>query len=211
VAHDIGVLCAPPGAGKTVMGISLIAARDCSTLVLVHRKPLVEQWLARLREFLDVDPHAIGTIGGGRNQPSGLIDVATVQGLARSGPDAKALEVYGHVLVDECHHVPAVSIERLLGSCPARYVTGLTATPYRRDGHQPIIAMQCGPIRHTIGTAPDDSLSLRVIRRDTAFDPAGLPPDPGIQEIYSALAADDDRIDLVPATRSRCSRPGARR
>ena len=197
LAHDIGVLCAPAGAGKTVMGISLIAARDRSTLILVHRKPLVEQWLARLREFLDVDPRDIGTMGGGRNRPSSLIDVATVQGLARSAPEANVLERYGHVVVDECHHVPAVSIERLLGSCPARYITGLTATPYRRDGHQPIISMQCGPIRHAIDAESADSLSLRVIRRDTAFDPTGLPPEPGIQEIYAALAADDDRIELV--------------
>jgi superfamily II DNA or RNA helicase len=197
LAHDIGVMCAPPGAGKTVMGISVIAARDRSTLVLVHRKPLVEQWLERLREFLNVDPNAIGTIGSGGSQPSGLIDVATVQGLARSLPDRKVLENYGHVVVDECHHVPAVSIERLLASCPARYITGLTATPYRRDGHHPIIAMQCGPIRHTIGVVGVDSPTFRVIRRDTAFDPTGLPPDPGIQEVYSALAADDDRLELV--------------
>lgn len=199
VAHETGVLCAPPGAGKTVMGVSLIAARGRSTLILVHRKPLVEQWLARLDEYLDVDPRAIGTIGGGRTKPSGLIDVATVQGLGRAAPKSSELEQYGHVVLDECHHVPAVSIERLLGSCPARYVTGLTATPYRRYGHQPIIAMQCGPIRHTMDAPSADSLALRVIRRDTAFDPAGLPSDPGIQEIYSALAIDDQRLDLIAA------------
>lgn len=95
--------------------------------------------------------------------------------------------------------MPAVSVERLLGSCPARYVTGLTATPYRRDRHQPIIAMQCGPTRHTMSEPALDSLALRVIRRDTAFDPAGLPPEPGIQEIYSALAADEQRTELVVA------------
>lgn len=198
-AHDIGVLCAPPGAGKTVMGVALIAARARSTLILVHRKPLVEQWLARLGEFLDTSPEAIGTISAGRTKPSGMIDVATVQSLARAAPDAPALEQYGHVVLDECHHVSAVSIERLLGACPARYVTGLTATPYRRDGHQPIIAMQCGPTRHTIKTASADSLALRVIRRDTAFDPAGLPPDPGIQEVYSALALDERRLELIVA------------
>jgi superfamily II DNA or RNA helicase len=195
-AHETGVLCAPPGAGKTVMGVDLIAARGRSTLVLVHRRPLLEQWLSRLREFLGINPQAIGTIGGGRNRPTGVIDVATVQGLARSEPDAETLGNYGHVVVDECHHVPAVSIERLLGCCPARYVTGLTATPYRRDGHQPIIAMQCGPTRHTMRATGDD-LALRVIRRDTDFDPGGLPPDPGIQEVYSALAIDERRIELI--------------
>lgn len=195
--YDTGVLCAPPGAGKTVMGVNLIAARGRSTLVLVHRKPLVEQWLSHLSEFLDVDPDAVGTIGGGRNKPSGMIDVATVQTLARATSDATTLERYGHVIIDECHHVAAVSIERLLGSCPARYITGLTATPYRRDGHQPIITMQCGPIRHTMPTPEDGMLALRVIRRDTAFDPDVLPPDPGIQEIYSALATDEQRLELI--------------
>ena len=195
--HDIGVLCAPPGAGKTVMGANLIAARARSTLVLVHRKPLVEQWIERLREFLDLGGREVGVIGGGRRKPTGELDVATVQSLARSEIDPTLLAEYGHVVVDECHHVPAVSIERVLTSCPARFVSGLTATPYRRDGHQPIIAMQCGPIRHTIDAATDTALALRVVRRDTPFDPAVLPSDPAIQEIYSALAADDDRTELI--------------
>jgi superfamily II DNA or RNA helicase len=128
-----------------------------------------------------------------------VIDVATVQGLARAGPDAETLRRYGHVIVDECHHVPAVSIERVLGSCPARYVTGLTATPYRRDGHHPIIPMQCGPTRHVMSSASAGLGALRVVRRDTGFDPSGLPPDPGIQEVYSALAADSERLELVAA------------
>jgi superfamily II DNA or RNA helicase len=197
LAHDIGVLCAPPAAGKTVMGASLIAQRGRSTLILVHRKPLVEQWIARLREFLDVAPDAIGTLGGAGSKPSGVIDVATVQALSRTGTDASVLERYGHVVVDECHHVPAVSIERLLGSCPARHFIGLTATPYRRDGHHPIIAMQCGPVRHTMTPARHGMLGLRVIKRETGFDPSGLPPDPAIQEVYSALAMDTARTDLV--------------
>jgi superfamily II DNA or RNA helicase len=198
-AGDIGVLCAPPGAGKTVMGVRLIALRGRSTLILVHRKLLVEQWVARLREFLDIDSQSIGTVGGARSKASGVIDVATVQGLARITPDAEMLAQYGQVIIDECHHVPAVSIERLLGSCPARYVTGLTATPYRRDGHQPIISMQCGPTRHVMNSASSGLGALRVVRRDTGFDPSGLPPDPGIQEVYSALAADSERLELVAA------------
>ena len=197
LAHEIGVLCAPAGAGKTVMGAHLIADRGRSTLVLVHRKPLVEQWVARLREFLDLSDEAVGVLGGGRRQPTGGVDVATVQSLTRSETDPTLLGAYGHIVVDECHHVPAVSIERVLSSCPARFVTGLTATPYRRDGHQPIIAMQRGPVRHAIDASTDAALALRVIRRDTAFDPGVLPSDAAIQEIYTALATDTDRTELI--------------
>jgi superfamily II DNA or RNA helicase len=199
LAHEAGVLCAPPGWGKTVLATSLIASRGLSTLVLVHRKPLVEQWVERLSEFLCIPSKTIGKIGGGRRRATGEIDVAMLQTLARGETDDFA-RGYGHVVIDECHHVPAVSIERVLAAIPARYITGLTATPYRRDGHQPIIGMQCGPIRHVVDAATiqqQHALDLRVVKRDTSFNPDVLPRDSSIQEIYSALAADDDRLELV--------------
>ena len=200
LAVETGVLCAPPGWGKTVVATSLIAARGCSTLVLVHRKPLVEQWAARLSEFTDISPKAIGRVGGGRRRTTKQIDVAMVQTLARADRATDFLQGYGHVVIDECHHVPAVSIERVLSAIPARYVTGLTATPYRRDGHQPIINMQCGPIRHEVDAAAvrqQHDLDLLVVRRETSFDPAVLPNEASIQEIYGALAVDQDRLQLV--------------
>jgi superfamily II DNA or RNA helicase len=198
--HDIGVVCGPPGWGKTVLATSLIASRQCSTLVLVHRKPLVEQWTERLSEFLDVKPKSIGRLGAGRHRLTGQIDIAMIQTLARSTDLQHLVRAYGHVIVDECHHVPAVQVERVLSSIPARYITGLTATPYRRDGHQPIITMQCGPVRHTAGQPRVDrgqALERRVIRKDTNFDPSVLPSDASIQEIYGALANDVDRLDMI--------------
>lgn len=200
LAGDLGVLCGAPGVGKTVIAAQLIAARGRSTLVVVHRKPILEQWVERLCEFLGVKREAIGTVGGGRRKPNGLLDVAMVQSLARAESLDELLGRYGHVVVDECHHVPAVMCERVLRSAPARYVTGLTATPHRRDGHHPIVEMQCGPVRHTIdskATPGRTSLELRVIRRDTAFDPSVLPTDAGIQEIYGALAEDGERSEMV--------------
>jgi hypothetical protein len=104
--HDLGVLCAPPGVGKTVIAARLIAARGRSTLVLVHRKPLLEQWLKRIAEFLDLPAEQVGTIGGGRGKPTGVLDVAMVQSLARHKALDELLAGYGHVVVDECHHVP---------------------------------------------------------------------------------------------------------
>ena len=202
LSHELGVLSAPPGIGKTVIAAWLIAQRGRSTLVLVHRKPLLEQWTQRLNEFLDLDTDEIGTIGGGRGKPNGKVDVAMVQSLARHKTLDELLAGYGHIVVDECHHVPAVMTERVLQAAPARYLTGLTATPKRRDGHHPIITMQCGPVRHTIDPAATRSsqpLALRVVRRDTPFDPQTLPTDAHIQEVYAALAADQRRTEMIAA------------
>src|SRR5262249_14627740 len=145
-------------------------------------------------------PDAIGKIGGGRNCATKCVDIAMVQTLARAEFATERLRAYGHVVVDECHHVPAVSIERILSAIPARYVTGLTATPYRRDGLHPILAMQCGPVRRTVTAAAvrrQHELELSVIRRDTQFDASTLPRQASIQDIYGALAADADRLQYV--------------
>lgn len=198
--HELGVLCAPPGTGKTVMAASLIAARGRSTLVLVHRQPLVDHWVAHLSQLLDQETAEIGILAGGKRSLNGQLDVATVQSLARNKEREELLAAYGQVVVDECHHVPAVSTEHVLRSAPARYVLGLTATPYRRDGHQPIITMQCGPIRHSMGSVNhrgDHKFKLHVIRRDTAFSAATPPTEATVQEIYSALATDEQRLELV--------------
>ena len=194
-AHEIGVLVAPPGAGKTVMATALIAGRARSTLVLVHRRPLLEQWITRLAEFLNISPDEIGSPV--KTPGSCGVDVAMVQTLTRrAGID---LSRYGHVIVDECHHVPAFSVERLLRDLPARAIAGLTATPRRRDGHHPIIAMQCGPVRHTLTRSEQVETATRrvLITRDSGFDPARLPVDPGIQEILGAVAADEHRTRRI--------------
>jgi hypothetical protein len=197
VANDTGVLVAPPGSGKTVMATALIAQRGCSTLVLVHRRPLLEQWVKRLARFLDLDPTQIGSP---TTEPgSSGVDVAMVQSLTRREDIAALLDRYGHVVVDECHHVPAVSVERLLREVPALHVTGVTATPRRRDGHHPIISMQCGPVRHTLTSTHAAETAMRrvIVERRTSFDPAVLPTDPGIQEILSAIASDLERTKRI--------------
>lgn len=199
---DLGIVVAPPGTGKTVLGAALIAARGRSTLVLVHRKPLLEQWVDRLAFFLGIDPKEIGRAGGGANRLNGRLDVAMMQSLLQREAVNDSVAGYGHVVVDECHHVPAVSVERLLKEVKARFVTGLTATPYRRDGHQPILEMQCGPVRCTAGAArrPDGAsmvMSLRI--RDTAFQVDGAVTDAGIQALYAALAGDTARNAMICA------------
>jgi hypothetical protein len=130
--EDMGVFVAPPGIGKTVLGTHLVSQRRCNTLVLVHRRPLLDQWVTQLSMFLGIDEKKIGRIGGGKRKASGLLDVAMIQSLVRNGQVDDLVAAYGQVIVDECHHVPAVSFERVLSEVKARYVVGLTATPHRR-------------------------------------------------------------------------------
>ncbi|MBN4683497.1 DEAD/DEAH box helicase family protein, partial [Pandoraea nosoerga] len=144
--HDTGVLAATTAFGKTVVAAALIAERARNTLILVHRRELLAQWVERLKTFLDIDPRHIGAVGGGRRKPTGIIDVALIQSLMRRGEVSDMVADYGHLVVDECHHLSAASFELVARRAKARYVLGLSATVARKDGHHPIIFMQCGPV-----------------------------------------------------------------
>lgn len=198
--HDIGIFVAPPGSGKTVVGAWLAAARNCSTLVLVHRKPLLDQWVAQLSTFLDLPTKEIGTIGSGKNKANGMLDVAMMQSLIRKDEVADLVANYGQIIVDECHHLPAFSFERVLGEVKAKYVVGLTATPYRRDGHQPIIHLQCGPTRYSLNRkqqTTDEDFTRRLILRETGFSLSDTDSGITIQEIYARLTADRQRNQVI--------------
>ncbi len=197
--HDIGVVVAPPGTGKTVLGAALVAERGVSTLILVHRKPLLDQWVAQLSEFLGIPRKEIGVIGGGKRKPTRRVDVAMIQSLVKKGAVDDLVTQYGHVIVDECHHVSAVSFERVLSEVRARFVLGLTATPRRRDGHDPIIEMQLGPVRFAVSakaSAAARGLWHRLIVRETAFS-AGWKTGDAIQDLYAAMAKDERRNALI--------------
>ena len=200
LAHDIGVFVAPPGVGKTVVGTYLVASRNCSTLILVHRRPLLDQWVAQLAVFLGIEPKEVGQIGAGKRKGNGRIDVAMIQSLVRKSAVNDVVASYGQVIVDECHHVPAVSFERVLSEVKARYVIGLTATPQRRDGHQAITQMQVGPIRFAVNSKDQASqrpFAHRLIVRETIFnsrDDASTMP---IQRLYAALASDETRNQQI--------------
>jgi superfamily II DNA or RNA helicase len=198
LGQDVGVLVAPPGVGKTVIGTFLIAARGVSTLVLVHRKPLLDQWLTKLAMFLGIAPSEIGKITGGKKKANGRLDVAMIQTLFRDAGLENCLAEYGHVVVDECHHVPAFSFECVLKNVRARYLVGLTATPRRRDGHHPICEMQLGQVAFAFDAKAEAAarpFEHSLIPRETEFAPSK--PDLSIQEIYRELASDRARNDMI--------------
>lgn len=188
---DIGVLSAPTAFGKTVVAAALIAKRKVSALILVHRTELLRQWQERLATFLDLPTGTPGAIGGGKNTPSGHIDIAVMQSLSRRDDLGVLLDNYGHILVDECHHLSAFSFEAILKQAKAKYVIGLTATPIRRDGHQPIIFMQCGPIRHS-ATKPESAPGQLEVWSQS-LDPPEIPVESPIQDVFRILVNDAKR------------------
>jgi len=196
--HETGVLCAPTAFDKTVTAAAMIARRGVNTLVLVHRTELLKQWQERLQAFLGTGKGVIGTIGGGKPRSTGLIDIAVTQSVSRKGEVNPLVENYGQVIVDECHHVGAVSFDAILKRTRVRFVLGLTATPIRRDGQQPIIFMQCGPIRYTATTPAGAPRDLQVVPR-SRFSRIDLSVDAGIQEVFRCLANDQTRTEAIAA------------
>ncbi|HEX7762015.1 MAG TPA: DEAD/DEAH box helicase family protein [Cellvibrio sp.] len=199
--HDVGVLCAPTAFGKTVTAAAIIAQRGVNTLILVHRTELLKQWQERLQSFLTnekgvVGKGVVGVIGGGKNKPTGKIDIAVMQSISRQGEINSIVEKYGQVIVDECHHIGAFSFDAILKQIKAKYVLGLTATPIRRDGQQPIIFMQCGPIRHTATKSDNAPNDLEVIPISSP-NRIELPQDAGIQDVFRHLANDIERTEKI--------------
>jgi superfamily II DNA or RNA helicase len=198
LAGESGVLVAPPGSGKTVIACAVIARRRVPTLVLVHRKQLADQWKEQLLKFTDLKKDQIGIFGTKNTRRSGLVDIGMLQTLARDHNSDRLLDGYGQIVIDECHHVPAVSFESVLKRIEARHFLGLTATPYRKDGLERIITMQCGPVLHTMEETKAQSLLARqVILRETTFRMNDASAQPALHEIWQALVTDRDRLHLV--------------
>lgn len=199
LAHETGVLAATTAFGKTVVAAWLIAERAVNTLVLVHRRQLLDQWVERLSAFLELPAAGIGQIGGGRYRANGLLDVAVMQSLGRKGMVDDRVTAYGHLIVDECHHLSAYSFEQIARVAKARFVTGLSATVTRKDGHHPIIFMQCGPVRHRVSAkeqAAARPFAHTVIVRPTSFqtrNSGARDQRVEFQSLYRELVEDDAR------------------
>lgn len=211
---DNGVLHATTAFGKTVTAASLIARRKVSTLILVHSKALMAQWYERLNEFLDIDypePEQIkkrgrkkafspvGCLDSTTDTIHGVVDIALMQSCFEDGKVKSFVQDYGMVIVDECHHVSSVTFEKVLKSVKARFVYGLTATPIRKDGQQPIIFMQCGPIRFSADVKSQilkQSFRRYLIPRFTSY--RNITDDKqSFMTIQQSLIADGARNSLI--------------
>lgn len=198
--HDNGIISATTAFGKTVVAISMIAQRQTNTLIVVHRRQLLEQWVERLKCFLN--EAEVGQIGAGRDKRTGKIDVAIIQSLYHKQKVKDIVKNYGMVIVDEYHHISTFSFEQVLKSVRARYVYGLTATPLRQDGHHPIVYMQCGPIRYKADSKSQlqqRAFIHKVIVRKTDFKIAKNTEgaDVMITEMYQTLVDDTKRNDMI--------------
>ncbi len=196
---EFGTLSAPTGSGKTVMGLQLIAARRQPTLIVVHTKDLAHQWVARVEQFLGIPPDEIGWIGGGKRRPGERITVALVQSLYKCA--SEIAPAIGHLVVDECHRTPSRTFTDAVTAFDARYMLGLSATPWRRDKLSKLIFWHLGDVQHEIApeglVASGDVLKAEVVLRETAFRPY-FDPVGEYSRMLSELAADKARnIQIV--------------
>ena len=210
LAHDNGVLAATTAFGKTVIGSYLISERKVNTLILVHTSALLTQWKNSLSKFLNIEAtppekrtgrgrqkqwSPIGMVGAGKENTSGIIDIAIMQSLFDGDDVKKLVRNYGMIIVDECHHVPAVNFEKILKFANAKYVYGLSATPSRQDGHHPLIFMQCGPIRYLVDAkaqAQNRDFSHYIIPRFTSLRSLNS-KEKTITQIYTEIIENENR------------------
>lgn len=212
--HSNGVLHATTAFGKTVTAASIIARKRVNTLILVHSKALLNQWHERLSEFLSIDfknPEEtnkrgrkkvfspIGCYDSTGNSLHGIIDIALIQSCLDEDGIKPFLQDYGMVIVDECHHVSSVTFENVLKNVKANIVYGLTATPIRKDGHQPIIFMQCGPIRFSSDAKSQlskQSFDRYLIPRFTTYRSISDEKQ-NINTLYQSISEDEVRNNLI--------------
>ena len=209
-----GILHATTAFGKTVTAAAIIARKKVNTLILVHSKALLKQWHDRLTEFLNIDypQHEeknkrgrrkvfspIGCFDSSGNTLHGIIDIALIQSCLDEDGVKPFVQDYGMVIVDECHHVSSITFEQVLMSIKAHTIYGLTATPIRKDGHQPIIFMQCGPIRFTTDVKSQiakQSFDRFLIPRFTSYNSI-LEDRLSIATLYKYLSEDEIRNNLI--------------
>jgi len=196
--NEYSVLLAPTGSGKTIIAINIITQRQVPTLILVHRKEILSQWKKQIIEYTNFPEKSIGIIEGSKNKPLGMIDLAMLQTLSKKESLHEYSGKYEQIIVDESHHIPAPSFDLVLSKLPVRYTLGLTATPFRKDGHHPILFMLVGPVRYEMEDSVEASFARKVFLYETEFKTSEiLGEKPPIHEIWNFLINDKGRLELV--------------
>lgn len=196
LAHDVGTLKAATSFGKTVMGAALIARRKVSTLIVVHRKHIARQWRTQLTRFLDIRPDQIGSLGGPRPRATGVVDIVMMATLSKMSDVQQLTDSYGQVIVDECHRSAAKSVVGKLNQIRSLYFEGLSATPKRSDGRQPLVFMVCGNVRY-VSTRPTGAPQDLTVKSRQFKKLIPLAADATANDLYSRLIADTERTSLI--------------
>ncbi|MCL2100764.1 MAG: DEAD/DEAH box helicase [Fibromonadales bacterium] len=194
--NQTGILSASTAFGKTVVALSVIAARKVNTVILVHRKLLADQWTERIHNFLGIPKKDIGYYGGAKKKRTGIIDIAVMQSVVKRDKVEDWIADYGQIIVDECHHISAASFERIIRKCPAYYRLGLSATVVRKDGQHPIVLMNLGDVRYSNARSnTEPQFVQKIFPRFTDFrlDDETL----DIQEVFHSLYLNEVRNKLI--------------
>lgn len=197
---DFGVIVAPPGTGKTVMALQIIAEKQQPALILVHRKQLVEQWKERINAFLGIPNAEIGTVGQGKLKAKEKITIATIQSLSKVLEKGTLKHHFGIIIIDECHHIPAKTYRTLLAQLPTRYMYGLTATPYRKFSDGKLIFLFLGEIIAELAMpkdAPRNAMNIKI--QETGFEVPFNPKTDRFEVLSKILVHDSARNELILA------------
>jgi superfamily II DNA or RNA helicase len=198
LTRDFGTLNSPTGSGKTVMGLYMIARRQQPALIVVHTKDLAHQWIQQIEGFLGISESHIGLIGSGKKKMGDLITVALVQSLYRCA-DVVSKKI-GHIVVDECHRTPSRTFTDAVTEFDARYMLGLSATPFRRDNLSKLIFWHLGDVHHSVDKSQlieeGHILKAEIILRETDFEPYHDPVN-SYSKMLLELTMDDDRNHLI--------------
>lgn len=197
-AKEFGVLCAPTGSGKTVIALAMIARRRQPALIVVHTRELADQWVSRIGSFMDISEDQVGFIGGGKRDIGQAVTVSLIQSLYKCA--SEAARHTGYLIVDECHRIPSRTFTEAVSAFDARYMMGLSATPWRRDKLSRLIYWHLGDLHHEVQTAAlvekGHILQAEVILRETEFT-AHSDPTRDYSKMLAELTCDDGRNHLI--------------
>jgi superfamily II DNA or RNA helicase len=185
---DFAIFVAAPGFGKTVIGAKMIEQRGVNALVIVNKNLLLDQWIERFTQYFDIEKKQIGYLGKSKNKLTGSIDVATMQSLKNN---TNIIENYSFVIVDECHHIPALTFESIIKKFCGKYILGLSATPHRKDGMDPLLYQQLGSIAYEHKQKKIGKKEYRIIETDFVSDVDNF------GELINQIANDERRNHLI--------------